>query len=112
MKALPNLILIVFLLFVLPGNALAESEAEYTSKGADNCLMCHRAEKWGVMPIFESKHGSLTDGDAPFSNLQCEACHGPSAAHMKAKNKAEVKPAVVFGANTTSTAGTTSRYLR
>ena len=104
MKALPNLILIVFLLSVLPGDALAESEAEYTSKGADSCLMCHRAEKWGVMPIFESKHGSLTDGDAPFSNMQCEACHGPSAAHMKAKNKAEVKTAVVFGDNTTSTA--------
>ncbi len=104
MKALPNLILIVILLSVLPGSALAEGEAEYTAQGADNCLMCHRAAKWGVMPIFETKHGSLTDPNAPFSNEQCESCHGPSAAHMKAKNKAEVTPMRTFGKGAAETA--------
>ena len=102
MKALANVILIVVLLSILPGAALAEGEPEYTAKGADNCLMCHRAAKWDVMPIFNTKHGSLTDPDAPFSNLQCESCHGPSAAHMKAKNKAETPPMVSFGKNETA----------
>ena len=103
MKALPNLILIVILLSILPGTSLAEGE-EFTSKGADNCLMCHRSAKWDVMPIFNTKHGSLTDKDAPFTNLQCESCHGPSAAHMKAKNKAETPPMRVFGKGAHSSA--------
>lgn len=73
------------------------AEEAYSSKGADSCLMCHKAEKWGVMDIFHTKHGMLADPDAPFSNMQCESCHGPSAAHMKAKKKSEVTPAIVFG---------------
>ncbi len=93
LKVLSNLVLLVFFLLIVPGVMAAE---EYTSKGADSCLMCHRAEKWGVMPIFDSKHGSLTDPDAPFSNEQCESCHGPSNAHAKAKKKSEVKPARHF----------------
>lgn len=103
MKALPNLILIVVLLSILPGTSQAEGE-EYTSKGADSCLMCHRSAKWDVMPIFNTKHGSLTDPDAPFTNAQCESCHGPSAAHMKAKNKAEMPPMRTFGKSDKATA--------
>lgn len=103
MKALPNLILIVVILSILPGTSQAEGE-EYTSKGADNCLMCHRSAKWEVMPIFNTKHGSLTDPDAPFTNAQCESCHGPSAAHMKAKNKAEMPPMRTFGKGDKATA--------
>jgi DmsE family decaheme c-type cytochrome len=97
LKMLPALGLIAGVLLMVPATTLAEDE--YSAKGADTCLMCHRAEKWGVMPIFQTKHGSLTDPDAPFSNLQCESCHGPSNAHVKAKNKAEVKPKVSFGEN-------------
>jgi DmsE family decaheme c-type cytochrome len=103
MKVLPNLILIVVLLSILPGSALAEGE-EFTSKGADSCLMCHRGAKWDVMPIFNTKHGSLTDKDAPFTNLQCESCHGPSAAHMNAKDKAETPPMRTFGKGEKATA--------
>lgn len=104
MKAFLNLILIVLLLFILPGTALAEGELEYTTKGADNCLMCHRSDKWNVMPIFKTKHGSLSDPGAPSSNMQCESCHGPSAAHAKAKNKAEQLPMVSFGKGARETA--------
>ena len=104
MKALPNLILTAVLLSILPGTALAEGELEYSSKGADSCLMCHRSDQWNVMPIFNTKHGSLTDGDAPFTNLQCESCHGPSAAHMKARNKADMPPMRTFGKGSNETA--------
>jgi DmsE family decaheme c-type cytochrome len=81
---------------MLPGVLAAE---EYSSKGADSCLMCHKSAKWSVMPIFNSKHGSLVDENAPFSNMQCEGCHGPSNAHVKAKKKAEVPVKRTFGAN-------------
>ena len=81
-------------LMVFPGITIAQ---EYSSKGADSCLTCHKKEKWSVMAIFNTKHGSLTDPEAPFSNLQCEACHGPSQEHQKAKKKSEVPVPVVFG---------------
>ena len=93
-KALPKLFLILMCLSILPGALEAQ---EYTSKGADNCLMCHKSAKWSVMPIFNTKHGSQTDPDAPFSNLQCESCHGPSNAHVKAKKKADVPVERTFG---------------
>lgn len=98
---LPGLLLALLLLPVLPDMAAAE-EDEYAAKGADTCLMCHRAEKWGVMPIFKTKHGSLVDPEAPFSNLQCASCHGPSNAHVKARKKSEVGPKVSFGENDTA----------
>ncbi len=98
-KVIPKLIAVMFFL-ALPDFLAAQ---EYSDKGADNCLRCHRAAKWDVMPIFNTKHGSQVDPDAPFSNLQCEACHGPSAEHAKARKKAEVTPGIVFGKDSAST---------
>lgn len=95
-KALPKIFLVLMCIALLPGTLEAQ---EYTSKGADSCLMCHKSEKWGIMPIFNTKHGSLTDEDAPFSNMQCEACHGPSNEHRKAKKKAEVPVMRTFAAD-------------
>jgi len=98
-KGLVALLLTGVLMLVLPGTLVAQEMAtqEYTDKGADNCLKCHKRDKWSVMPIFNTKHGSRTDTDAPFSNLQCESCHGPSKAHAKAKKKSGVKVMRSFG---------------
>jgi DmsE family decaheme c-type cytochrome len=49
------------------------------------------------MSIFNTKHGSQVDPDAPFSNLQCESCHGPSNDHARARNKSEVQVSRSFG---------------
>jgi DmsE family decaheme c-type cytochrome len=98
LKALPRCLLasavLPLALSFAPGALMAQ---EYTDKGADDCLKCHRADKWGVMPIFKTKHGSQVDPDAPFSNQQCESCHGPSKEHAKARKKSEVKVGVTFG---------------
>jgi DmsE family decaheme c-type cytochrome len=83
----------VFLL-ILP--AVLEAQ-ELTSKGADTCLMCHRSDQDSVMPIFNTMHGSRADPNAPFSNQQCESCHGPSNAHFKAKDKKEIQVKRTFG---------------
>lgn len=91
-----RLSLVMAVLTIFPGMVSAE---EFSSKGADSCLGCHKSEKWGVMPIFDTKHGALTDPDAPFSNLQCEGCHGPSNAHARAKKKSETPVARNFGEN-------------
>jgi DmsE family decaheme c-type cytochrome len=104
LKALPKMLLafavLPFALSLAPGDLQAQ---EYTAKGADDCLKCHKASKWSVMPIFKTRHGSLSDPEAPFSNLQCESCHGPSQAHAKAKKKSEVPVALTFGKGDTAT---------
>ena len=93
-KALPKLFLILMCLSILPGVLEAQ---EYTSRGADDCLKCHKSDKWSVMPIFNTKHGSLTDPDAPFSSKQCESCHGPSIEHVKARKKKDAQVMRTFG---------------
>jgi DmsE family decaheme c-type cytochrome len=93
-KTRVQLLLVLISLLLLPVSVIAQ---EYSSKGADSCLTCHKKDKWGVMPMFNTKHGSLTDPDAPFTNLQCEACHGPSQEHRKAKKKSEVPVPIVYG---------------
>ena len=93
-KALVQTLLVLTCMLIFPGVVIAQ---EYTSKGADSCLRCHKTDKWSVMSIFNTKHGSRADQDAPFSNLQCEAGHGPSKDHQKAKKKAEVQVQRTFG---------------
>jgi DmsE family decaheme c-type cytochrome len=83
---------------VLTAFPTALDAQEYSSGGADDCLKCHRAERWGVMPIFKHKAGSQVDPKGAFSNLQCENCHGPSKDHLTAKKKSEVPPSILFGA--------------
>jgi len=95
-KTLVQVSLVLMCLLILPGVLAAQ---EYSSRGADSCLGCHKSSKWSVMAIFNSKHGSRTDPDAPFSNLQCESCHGPSEAHQKAKDRAAVQATRTFGKN-------------
>lgn len=102
LKLLSGTVLAITFMLTLPGSLVAEDE--YSARGADNCLMCHRAGQWDIMDIFHTKHGSQVDPDAPFTNEQCEACHGPSNAHVRAKNKAEVQPKVVFGGKNPSPA--------
>lgn len=69
----------------------------YSAKGADTCLLCHRTNAH-VMDIFRSPHAQPGNPHSPFGSggLQCEACHGPGGAHVKAFGR---KPAgiVVFG---------------
>ena len=82
LKFCPQFILALIFLPILPGVLAAQ---EFTPKGADTCLMCHSGERSSVMPIFNTRHGSRVDPDAPFTNRQCESCHGPSNGHVTAK---------------------------
>jgi DmsE family decaheme c-type cytochrome len=55
----------------------------YSDEGADTCLGCHNTAD--VLGLFKTKHGEPHDARSPFGHggLQCEACHGPGAAHAK-----------------------------
>jgi DmsE family decaheme c-type cytochrome len=80
---------------VPPANSAAA--LGYSAHGADTCLGCHNMDP-KVMAIFHTAHARPDDPHGPFGpgGLQCEACHGPGAAHVKAFG---IKPAgiVVFG---------------
>ncbi|MDH4289266.1 MAG: DmsE family decaheme c-type cytochrome [Aquincola sp.] len=64
---------------------------DYTSKGADTCLGCHDEEgaSYSGSALFKTKHAQRGDKRAPFGpgGLQCEACHGPGAAHAAKGSK-------------------------
>ena len=56
----------------------------YSPSGADTCLGCHNNAT--VTGIFRTRHAQPNDPRGPFGHggLQCEACHGPGGAHVRA----------------------------
>jgi DmsE family decaheme c-type cytochrome len=66
-------------------DAPAAPASGYSEKGADTCLGCHANA--GITGVFHTKHAQPNNPRGPFGRggLQCEACHGPGAAHVKAK---------------------------
>ena len=77
-----------------PAAAPVPGPGEYTAKGADTCLGCHDDESatYSAAAIFKGKHAHRGDKRAPFGagGLQCEACHGPGAAHARNKKAASI----------------------
>jgi DmsE family decaheme c-type cytochrome len=71
----------------LAADAPAAPSATYSAHGADTCLVCHNDT--GLMGLFRTAHARPNDPRGPFGHggLQCEACHGPGAAHVKAHGK-------------------------
>ncbi|WP_143165798.1 DmsE family decaheme c-type cytochrome [Ferrimonas marina] len=69
-------------------------EGNYSPKGADNCLMCHRRSA-KVMALFDGAHGRTGPEASPMhpEQLQCEACHGPQGNH----NRGGREPMLTFG---------------
>lgn len=66
-------------------------QGQYSAKGADSCLMCHRKSD-KVTAIFAGVHGDSSLSQGPMAQLQCESCHGPQGKH-KGKNE----PMIQFG---------------
>jgi DmsE family decaheme c-type cytochrome len=62
----------------------AHTVSAYSAQGADTCLGCHNNA--GVTGMFHTRHAQPNDPRGPFGSggLQCEACHGPGGAHVKA----------------------------
>jgi len=65
-------------------NSPSHGESAYSPLGADTCLGCHNNAT--VTGLFLTKHARPNDPHGPFGHggLQCEACHGPGGAHVKA----------------------------
>lgn len=66
-------------------------QGQYSKKGADSCLMCHRKSD-NVMTLFKGVHGDMGSSKSPMAQLQCESCHGP-----KGKHKGKNEPMITFG---------------
>jgi DmsE family decaheme c-type cytochrome len=67
-----------------PASGPSHTDSAYSAQGADTCLGCHN--NVGVTGMFHTRHAQPNDPRGPFGNggLQCEACHGPGGAHVKA----------------------------
>jgi len=80
-----------------PKPANTAASLGYSDHGADTCLMCHGSDAQ-LMTIFRTAHARPGDPHGPFGQggLQCEACHGPGGAHVKAFG-AQPAGIVVFG---------------
>lgn len=94
-----NLLRTLLCMFVLAGGlawqpmALAQNNG-YSAEGADTCLECHDDESatYSGSALFKTKHAQRADRRSPFGpgGLQCEACHGPGAAHAKNKKTSSI----------------------
>lgn len=80
---------------------------ELSRLGADSCILCHdQGMALDATPIFATAHASRTDPAAPFSNQQCETCHGPGKDHARSqRGGGNVSPAITFGVKAETRAG-------
>ena len=85
------------------GALAAPDDSAYSPRGADTCLGCHNNS--AVTGIFRTKHAEPDNPRGPFGHggLQCEACHGPGGAHVKAGG-GPLAGVVDFGAKALATA--------
>jgi DmsE family decaheme c-type cytochrome len=83
--------------------AAPAAQSPYSRKGADTCIACH--DEGRILSIFKTRHGSRADEHSPFGHgkLQCEACHGPGAAHSGRVRSGQDRPAIpYFGSASTA----------
>jgi DmsE family decaheme c-type cytochrome len=102
-----RLAILLSALWCLAGPAAAQSEVadegaealEY-SKGVRQCMTCHReGRERPAHEIFFTTMGIKGDPDSPFAdgNHDCEACHGPSAEHLRRQpDGSRLPPPVTF----------------
>lgn len=103
-----NFLLLMFFLTLAgfaPADEVDETEAaaEY-SKGANQCMSCHREGRdKAAHEVFLTPMGISDSPDSPFADGRhdCETCHGPSASHRKKQEDgSRLSPDVTFDGKT------------
>ena len=72
------------------------AKADTVLRGDAKCTACHdETEKYPVLAIGKTKHGTVVDGRTP----TCVSCHGTSENHMRKLEgqKDRPKPDISFG---------------
>lgn len=89
----------------LPGTVMAADgdepeDAPKYSRGVKQCMTCHReGRELAAHEVFFTPMGVTGDPASPFAdgNHDCEACHGPSANHLRRqKDGSRLPPPVTF----------------
>lgn len=108
LNAVTGFFLLIFSL-TLAGVAPADEseavvEAAKYSKGANQCMACHREGKdRAAHEVFLTPMGISDSADSPFADGRhdCETCHGPSSTHRKKpKGGDRLLPDVTFDGKT------------
>ena len=101
--AAAGLALLAWLALVGPVQAADEDEPEAApeySKGVRQCMACHReGRELAAHEILYTTMGITGDPRSPFAegNHDCEACHGPSAHHIRRQSDgSRLPPTVTF----------------
>jgi hypothetical protein len=98
-------VLVLLLACIAAGPVAAAGEEETAeepkySKGVKQCMACHReGRQKPAHEIFFTTMGIKGDPNSPFAegNHDCEACHGPSAHHIrKQPDGSRLPPTVTF----------------
>jgi DmsE family decaheme c-type cytochrome len=99
-----NIRIVVWLLLALPLQAgagegwleglLGDREPVYTRQGADACLHCHPGER--MRSLAESAHCNEQHGHTPFSEHDCESCHGPGSFHVSRAHGGQGFPPMTY----------------
>jgi DmsE family decaheme c-type cytochrome len=98
---------LVALLLTGPVFAQSVTDADdYMPNDPDTCLLCHSSS--GPSPadnILQGAHALVGNPRSPFAadNGGCQACHGPSAAHLVVQDGIRPPTAVVFDARLPAT---------
>ncbi|MEA5444685.1 DmsE family decaheme c-type cytochrome [Gammaproteobacteria bacterium AB-CW1] len=92
------------IVLLLSGAYAAEdfpAEAGYAPGGERACVMCHMPDdEHPLAAIRHTPHGMSGDPRSPAAGLQCQSCHGPSAAHLEVKDGVRPQTAVPFDQDT------------
>jgi DmsE family decaheme c-type cytochrome len=97
-----GVVVLIFTALLLAFPVLAQSDtdaAAYIPNDPATCLLCHNSS--GPVPaaaILQGTHAIVGNPRSPFAdgNGACQACHGPSAAHLVVLDGVRALPAVVF----------------
>ncbi len=74
-------------------SATLEAEPEFSARGTEHCLMCHKGENMTIMA--ETPHGNTDNPHSPYSRQGCESCHGPGSVHVSRAGGGIGQPALL-----------------
>jgi DmsE family decaheme c-type cytochrome len=85
---------LVAALLTMPAQAADQPPATYSPEGFMTCIECHKEPE--VIGILQGPHAVKGDVRTPFTQHECESCHGPSEQHVKGRGRNRPPSSISF----------------